>query len=44
MVRWADTVTQDLSRRGFRCTMYGAFWPVGTLVSFEMPLFPAKDP
>ena len=44
IVRWAETMTQDLSRHGFRCTMYGAFWPVGTLVNFEMPLFPAADP
>jgi len=44
MIRWAETLTRDLSLRGFRCTMYGAFWPVGTQVTFEMPLFPAKDP
>jgi len=44
MVRWAETLTQDLSQRGFRCTIYGAFWPVGTAVSFEMPLFPTEEP
>jgi len=44
MIRWAETLTQDLSQRGLRCTMYGAFWPVGTAVSFEMPLFPTEDP
>ena len=44
MVRWAETLTKDLSLRGFRCTMYGVFWPVGTRVTFEMPLFPTEDP
>jgi len=44
MIRWAETMMRDLSTMGFRCTMYGAFWPVGTRVSFEMPLFPAADP
>lgn len=44
VIRWAETLTQDLSQRGFRCTMYGAFWPVGSQVNFEMPLFPAEDP
>ncbi len=44
VIRWAETLTQDLSQRGFRCTMYGAFWPVGTMVSVEIPLFPAENP
>src|SRR3989338_3047665 len=44
MIRWAETLTQDFSRRGFRCTMYGAFWPIGSQINFEMPLFPAEDP
>lgn len=44
VIRWAETLSQDLSRRGLRCIMYGAFWPVGTAVSIEMPLFPTEDP
>ena len=44
MIRWAETLTKDLSLQGFRCTMHGAFWPVGTRVTFEVPLFPAEDP
>jgi len=44
VVRWAEALAKDLSRGGFRCMMYGAFWPVGTEVNFEMPLFPAEDP
>jgi len=44
VIRWAEALTKDLSPGGLRCTMYGAFWPVGTDVQFEMPLFPADDP
>ena len=44
MVRWAETTTKDLSVQGFRCAMYGTFWPVGALVSFEIPLFLAETP
>lgn len=44
VIRWAETLTHDLSQRGFRCTMFGAFWPVGAQVNFEMPLFPTEDP
>ena len=44
VIRWAETLSQDLSPQGFRCMMYGAFWPVGTAVSIEIPLFPTEDP
>ena len=44
VIRWAETLSQDLSQQGFRCMMYGAFWPVGTAVSIEIPLFPTEDP
>lgn len=43
-VWWAQTMTEDLSTRGFRCIMRGEVWPVGTSVAFEIPLFPAKAP
>lgn len=42
--RWAETATEDVSARGFRCVMRGRVWPVGTSVSFEIPLLPDKAP
>lgn len=44
VVRWAETRTEDLSARGFRCLMHGHLWPLGTPVVFELPLFPAQAP
>ena len=43
-VRWTQTQIEDLGPGGFRCLLSGEVWPVGTLVAFEIPLFPAEAP